>query len=31
MDVSSVYPNNVTVNSIASLGTVAFNKIKLAA
>jgi hypothetical protein len=31
MDVSSVYPNNVTVNSIASLGTVAFSKIKLAA
>jgi cobalamin biosynthesis protein CobT len=30
-DVSHVYPNNVTVNSLADLGTVAFTKLKLAA
>jgi cobalamin biosynthesis protein CobT len=30
-DVSYVYPNNVTVNSLADLGTVAFTKLKLAA
>jgi cobalamin biosynthesis protein CobT len=30
-DVSHVYPNSVTVNSLADLGGVAFNKLKLAA
>lgn len=30
-EVGSVFPNNVTVNDIKALGTVAFSKIKLAA